>query len=210
MSAVFFGDVLTKYPLLGWIVAAVLVVVAILKHLSDTVSYLQVIKAQIWKPLAGKLKYKKLAKMAIKSDVEGRINKVVSNIQSELPKGWVEPISIQWVQEESKESFISDDRVVMKIEPLDKEEKNFAHALYIYLKKAFFPSTQSVLEDTHYEATMLQFCRRVINESKPTAYEVFEKDIMEPAVAKKQKILEYLERPLGYRLLASTTRLANR
>ena len=191
---IFANDFLHQHPLWGWWVSLVILFGIVIVWLSNTVSAWQVVKSNILIPLANLFKFKILVRAAIKSDVEGRINQVVDQISMELPKGWATPLSIKWVQNESKDTFFKDNKIVLRIKPLNREDKNFANALYLYIKSSFFPSTKSVLKKAHYEATTLQFCRRIIKQNKPSSNQEFEDDVMEPLVNKNNIILKYLDR----------------
>jgi hypothetical protein len=193
-NVIFAEGFLESHPLLGWAVSFLIIVVLVLSHLSNTIDSLQSIKSKLLIPLANKLKHKKLVKAAIKSDVESGINTVIDDINQEMPKGWVKPLKISWVRKESRETFINEGNIVIKVEPLDKEDRNFVNALYFYSKNCFFPTTKSVIEETQYEATVMQFCRRIVHQSKPSYESAFNDDILEPAILKRKKIPEYMER----------------
>ncbi len=178
----------------GWIFAALLVLITLLGKLSETISSLKTIKASILTPLASWFGHKKLVKAAIKNDIEGNVNKVVDKIRGELPDGWADPLSIQWVASESVENFIQDNQPVLRIKPLKEASGNFSQAVYLYFSNTFFPQVKSILPEAHTEAATLQFCRRVITDGKPSARESFENDVLEPALQRQPTIAKFLER----------------
>jgi hypothetical protein len=180
--------------MVGWIVAAVLFIGIVITWLANYVSAIAILKSNIVTPLVKHFRFKKLEKSAIKSDIEGHVNKTIRPIRRELPPGWLDPLSIQWVKEETTATFLSDDKIVMRVAPLDREQSNFVNALYLYLRTALFPRSRTILEETHFESTVLQFARRIIDDQDQGLLAAFEEEVLEPAVSRRGKIVEYLER----------------
>lgn len=180
-------------PYISWILLAIALFVGFIIRLSDTVNALKILKASIFKPLAKQFKYKILQRIAIKSDAESRVNDVVLDFKKELPKGWVNELHVKFVKEESTEQLIEDNKIVLRVTPLENGDSNFVKILYTYMKNCFFPSSKKVLTEVHFEATILQFCERAIN--KRSEYrKKFEDEILEPIIDKKDKVPGYLER----------------
>jgi hypothetical protein len=179
---------------IGWIVAVLLFTGIVITWLANYVNSIAILKSNIVTPLVKYLRFKRLEKSAIKSDIEGHVNKTIRQIRRELPPGWLDPLSIQWVREETAAAFISDDKIVMRVAPLEREQSNFVNALYIYLRTALFPRSRSVLEETHFESAVLQFARRIVDEQDHDLLVAFEAEVLEPAVGRRQKVVEYLER----------------
>lgn len=180
--------------MIGWIVAAVLSIAIAINWSANYVNSIAILKSNIFTPLVKHFRFKILEKSAIKGDIEGHVNKTIRPIRSELPPGWLDPLSIQWVKEETAAAFLSDNKIVMRIVPLDRERSNFVNALYFYLRTALFPKSRTVLEETHLEAIVLQFARRIIDVQDHSLLAAFEEEILEPAVGRREKIVEYLER----------------
>lgn len=181
-------------PVAGWGLAIFLICAYAIKRVSETVSALQIIKSRILIPFANKFKFKKLEKAAIKSDIEGNLNKAVKDIENELPQSWIEPLSIKWVDSEDKNEFMKDNQAVIRLKPLEAEVSNFSRAVYFYFKNSFFPYTRSALPKSHFEAATLQFSRRVIRQSKSEALSEFEEAILEPTIRRMNNVANYLER----------------
>lgn len=182
-----------RTPLIVWVIAIIATLIWFLNKASNTVSSLQTLKASFLIPISKRFKFKRLEKSAIKSDIQGKVNKVVDGLKKELPNEWIEDLSIKWVKDETKEEFLRDNKIVMRIMPLQKEESNYVKTLYFYFKNCFFPKTKNAIPDINVEATTLQICRRAIGEN-PKVKEVFDDEILEPIADKKVKVLGYLER----------------
>jgi len=185
---------MASYPLIGWIITLILLLLAGIKFLSDTIPQLEIVKSKIITPFAKKWKFKKLVKEATKSDIKGHVNIEVGRLQNELPKGWIQKMNIEWVEQENKNDFINDNEVVIRMRPLEDQNQNFVTAVYYFFKKAFFPKTKRVIPETHREASVLYICRRLIETQKNHLKTKFEDSILEPAVQKRNGILDCLDR----------------
>lgn len=185
---------MTLHPFIGWIIAAILLLVVSIKFLSDTIPQFEVIKSKIIIPFAKKWKFRKLVKEAIKNDIRGHVNIEVGKLQKELPKGWIQKMDIEWVEQENKNDFINDNEAVIRMRPLENQDQNFTIAVYYFFKKVFFPKTKRVIPEIHREASALHMSRRLIEKQKKHLKTIFEDSILEPAVQKRSGILDCLDR----------------
>jgi len=186
-----------KYPSAGWVVVILIfcsVSYWILKLLNIFFPTIDILKSKIYMPLAKKFKFRRLVKGAIKSDIKGNVNNTVKKIQKELPNGWINEMDIKWVDNENKEDFIKDKRIVIRIRPLEDQALNFVTATYYFFKKALFPGTKRVIPEIPRETAVLKLCHRVIKENKKEYLKDFEDNILEDAIQEKDKILNYFDR----------------
>lgn len=187
-----------SHPFL-WFIIVVIIVVGFsiykcIQFLASAVPQVDVIKSKIIIPVAKKLRHKKLVKEAIKSDIKGHVNLAVRQFQSELPSGWIKEMDIKWVERESIDDFLEENDIVIRMMPLEDQDRNFVTATYYFFRKAFFPKTKRVIPEIYREATILHMCRRLINVHKKNLQPVFEDYILEAAIQKRKGILRYLER----------------
>lgn len=185
---------LADRPLLGWSVAGVLLLIAGFKFLCNLIPQFEIFNSKILIPVAKRLKHKKLVKAAIKSDIRGHVNHTVQKLEKELPMGWVQEMDIEWVEKESKDDFVNDNTPVIRMRPLEDQDRNFVTAVYHFFKKTFFPKTNRVIPETPREASILYMSRRLIYTEKRHLEPVFDDYILEPAVEKRGGIINYLER----------------
>lgn len=179
---------------IGWIIFFVFLFLSIIKKLSDTISGLQIIKSKIYIPLAKRLKFQRLVKEAIKSDIKGNVNSLVKELEIELPKGWIKEMEIKWVKEETKKSFFDDNNIVIRIFPINNQDLNFVNATYLFIKESLFPKTKRVIPSVHRETAILSLCHRIIRTKRKEYLDCFEDNILENSIQKKKTILNYLER----------------
>lgn len=185
---------LNTHPLIGWIVALVVIIILLLIFLGNIFPKCEIIKSRIYLPLSKRLRFRGLVKRAIKSEIRGHVNSVVMELQNELPEGWIREMEIEWVEKETKEDFLESDDIVIRMRPLEHQGLNFVTATYYFFKKALFPKTKSVIPEVHRETSALYICRRLINTKRKEYKKDFEDNILENAIQKKETILNYLER----------------
>ena len=133
-----------KRPSLGWILFCLVVLIIFINYLLKTLPIIDKIKSLVLKPIAKKIKFKKIVKAAIKYDIRGKINCEVLKLKEELPKNWINQIDLKWVEKESKEEFLNDNDIVIRVRPLEDQKINLANVLYLFLRKSFFPKLKKL------------------------------------------------------------------
>src|SRR3989344_2799794 len=110
-----------------------------LNYLTGLIPQLDIIKSKIIFPVLRYYKRKKLIKSAIKSDIRGHINREVAKMRDYLPQGWAEKMDVDWVETEEPVSLRDDNKIVIRIRPVEDQDRNFVNATYHYLRSSFFP-----------------------------------------------------------------------
>lgn len=181
-----------NHPYLGWVVLAVIIVTWILSSLATAFPQFETLKSKVYTPLALYFKSRQLEKKAIASDITGQTNTFLKELIPELPKGWIRPVSIKWVANESKKKFLEEDRTILIMKPVKNQQSNLAKAVFEYFNKNLFPDTKWMIPETLIESAALHLTRRSIGKNSKLE-KVFESEIMIPAVKKKKR----LQRTLG-------------
>ncbi len=182
-----------SYPLLWFTLLVIVLLVVVLNWLANLIPQLDVIKSKILLPIAKKYKQKKLVKSAIKSDIRGHVNREIAKFRDYLPSGWAGEMDVDWVESEEPSTLIDDDRIIVRIRPVDDQDRNFVNAAYHYLRTSFFPKIQAVIPKPHYEASVLYICRKVVEGRNGSAKTFFEDNIMEPLVERHGAIPNHLD-----------------
>ncbi|MES2315827.1 MAG: hypothetical protein V4486_03825 [Patescibacteria group bacterium] len=185
-------SIVVGHPVLWFFTALILVIFIILYFIGQTFPGVQIVKSKIFIPLARWSKHRGLTKMAIKSDIKGHVNKEMKELGKHLPSGWIKEMDLDWVQQEDPMGFISDDRIVLRIRPVEDQNRNFVNTTYHFLKQVMFPKTNNVVPDNHLEGTVIYLCRKIVNRRNKETITVFEDYILEPAIQKHKKLLTYM------------------
>lgn len=177
------------------IVAWVLLVVVLLFTIAPQFfkSY-DIWMARILRPVAAWLKFRGLVRAATKYDVRGHVNRAVGRLAKELPDGWVSDLEIRWANNETKEQFFENNRVIVRVRPLQKQDENFVTVLHLFLKQALFGTVRQIIPELQRMAAILYFGDRISKLRGESAAKAFGERVFEPAISGKKKILEYYER----------------
>ena len=135
-----------------------------------------------------------MEKKAIASDIENTVNEVVLELQSELPFGWLDRASIEWVDRDIRDSDFIDGEMILRMRPLEDQDTNLINGIYFFFSKALFPETKEIIPASVRKATALQISRRTINNRKSFLKQKFETSILEPSIKEDSSILEYIEK----------------
>lgn len=151
------------------------------------------LKKKFWGYLARKLKHRKLEKLAIASDVENAVNEVVLDLQSELPAGWIEKASIDWVDKDIKVEDLKDEETILRIRPLENQDENLINGIYFFFAKNLFPTAKDVVPLNVRKASALYISRRAIRDKKPFLTQKFENGILEASIKDDTSIVGYID-----------------
>jgi hypothetical protein len=161
--------------------------------LSSLIPQIDILKSKILLPIARKYKHRKLTKIAIKSDIRGHVNREIAKFGKYLPVGWAGEMDVDWVENEEASDLKNDNRIIVRIRPVENQDNNFVNATYHYLKSSFFPKTQAVIPKSHYEASVLYVCRKVVEGRSESSKIIFEDNFLEPIIQRHNKIPVHLD-----------------
>ena len=176
------------------IIGKLAVLIVFIEALCRVIPQLGKLRVKFWNFLARKLKHRKLEKKAIASDIENTVNEIVLELQSELPVGWVNRASIEWVDRDIKEDDLTDGEMIIRIRPLENQDINLINGIYFFFSKIIFPGAKEIIPVNVRKATALQISRRTIDYQKPFLSERFEKNILEPSIKEDSSVVEYIDK----------------
>jgi hypothetical protein len=182
--------------LLKSILAVIGGIVLIMKFLDLVLNLTQKlsnIKSNIWDYFAKRVKHKKLEKQAIKSNIETIVNMTVNSLADELPKGWINRVSIQWVRDKSASS-IQNNEIILRIKPYESQDYNLINGIYFYFTQAIFPTTKEVIPSNIRKSVALQISKRTISINKPYLISKFEEEFLEKEIQEDTTILNYFDK----------------
>lgn len=181
------------HPALWFFLFVGVVVLWLLNALASLIPQIDVLRSKILLPIAKRWKQKKLAKSAIKSDIRGHVNREVSKMKKYLPLDWIGEMDVDWVEAEGSTAQSNENKIVIRIRPVEDQDRNFANATYYYLRSCFFPKTQAVVPKAHYEASVLHVCKKIIMQRSQAALAFFEDSILEPSIQRHSSIPNHLD-----------------
>lgn len=134
-------------------------------------------------------------KTYVKHDLQGRVNDFVRRLKKHVPSLDSEKLRIEWVnQAATRESFIADGHIVLRLHRDDPYDYNFVHGAYLYISGSLLSKAKRYLAVTQKEALDLYVCSKVIEQEKPAIVGIFLDAYMHPKTKNKtSKITEYLD-----------------
>lgn len=181
------------HPVLWFFLFIIIAIPWSLNILANIIPQIDVLRSKILLPIAKKWKQKKLVKSAIKSDIRGHVNRELLKMKRYLPGGWVGEMDVDWIETEELSSLYDDNKIVVRIRPVENQDRNFVNAAYHYLRSSFFPKTQAVVPKPHYEASVLHICRIIATARNDSTKAFFEDNILEPAIQRHRQIPGHLD-----------------
>lgn len=175
-------------------VGGLTIILTFIEMLFRIIPQLGKLRTKFWKFLASKWKHKRLEKRAIAGEIEDTVNEVVSELQKELPAGWINRASIEWIDKEIKEEDFSDGEMILRIRPMESQDENLVNGIYYFFTKALFPETKEIIPLSVKKSTALHLSRRTITDKKSFLSEKFENGLLESAIKTDPPIVEYIEK----------------
>jgi len=173
------------------VIGVIALVLGFLKLLFDVLPKLNFFKSKFWKFLSSKIKHRSLEKKAIASNIENVINEVVTDLRKELPSGWINKVSIQWIDKEIRNE-VEDGELILRIKPMESQDQNLMNGVFLFFTKALFPGTKEIIPPTIRKASVLHLSRRTISKKQPYIMKKFEKDFIEQSIQLDPNIANYI------------------
>lgn len=173
------------------IIGAITIILVFIKLLFEVIPRLNKTKTNLLKNLAQNRKNKNLIKNAIASDIETHVNEVVMDLQNELPSGWIQKASIQWIKEATNND-LREGEMILRIHPFENQDHNFLAGVYTFFSKALFPYTKEIIPTNARKAAVLMISYRTICDKKTFLQKAFEDSFLETAIKEDSSIASYL------------------
>lgn len=149
-------------------------------------------KAQKWASLVYRLTAwtsHRIERKSVASDIEGRIKSFSKRINSSAKVVAIphEP-KIEWVEETSRDAFLSGNEIIVKMDYHKNQDKNFVNAAIAYTPKALIPFSRPYVDKKIVKSIDLTVIRKLIVEEKSSAMDYFLSEILIPEVEKEPEL----------------------
>jgi len=102
-------------------------------------------------------------------------------------------IKIDWINEETRESFVKDKKVVVRMRHHKNQAKNFLYATLSYVENGLIPQTRSFIERQVMRAIELVFCNNVfVSNKRFDVRQLFIDEIYEPETRRSSTLKRYI------------------
>lgn len=112
--------------------------------------------------------YRGAEKQYIRHDIQGRVNDFVSNkLTKELTNFEPIKIKIEWVNEDqTKEDFISNGQIVVRMRQSDNQNKNFVNASMVFVAQNLLVKAKRYISQKQKESIDLFACKKLFEDEK--------------------------------------------
>lgn len=183
---------LENHPLLGWSFLLIAFVWRAAKSLIKNVPEFLKLRAKIILPIAKIIKFKKLQKTAIRSDVQGQVNYAVKKIVVEAPEGNIKPLEIEWVEGEEAVSLLREGKILVRIRPLENQEDNFLVVTQLYLESVLMPNSRPLLAESQKKAVTYFTAEQIVG-AREKLHKKLHNDYYVPDTKRHKNLRGYFE-----------------
>jgi hypothetical protein len=155
-------DLLKSHPLLGYILLGIVLGFYLLEKIGKNLPLLNKFWAAVLVPIAKHIKWSRLQKSAIKNDIQGKVNTVAGLISKELPKGDVKTLEIEWVKNETKEALIKENKVLVRIRPIENQDENLLNVTQPFLETILIPKSRLLIGEVQKKAVVHYSTKKIV------------------------------------------------
>lgn len=125
--------------------------------------------------------FKAAHKKAIKLDLQGSLNDYVKQISKEIPQIGKYKVEVELVDEPiSQKSFLSEDKVILRLRKDDPYEVNFVHGCYLFVSNSLLHRAKRYISPSQREALDLYVTTRILEKEKPSIVDSFLDEYLHP------------------------------
>lgn len=135
----------------------------------------------------------RLEKSGVAKDIQSDINSFAKNIDSRTSKHVVPyGVKIKWISGTTRQVFVKNSRVVVKMQHHQNQAKNFLYALLEWVNKGLIPESRHLIDKTVLRAVEFAFINKVLTEKKRfDTRQLFLDGVFEPEATKGSLLERY-------------------
>lgn len=152
--------------------------------------------ALLWKLLSlfGNI-FRSAHRQYVKHDLQGRVNDFAKRLRRDVSRMPEEKLRVEWIDPTvTRESFIADGQVVLRLRRDDPQDHNFVHGAYLYVSATLLRKAKRYLSLSQRHAIDLFVCTKLIESEKSSVVGFFLDEYLHPKTAGSgSKIAAYLD-----------------
>ena len=121
-------------------------------------------------------------KGTISNSIRGRVLKSAKSFRSMGQHIMVSDLKIEWVKEETAETFIKNNQVIIRMSQNPNPHKNYVTAVYAYVGQALLPRARRYIDPKIMDMSKLSVSRLLVLNGDADALDYFDNNILVPAV----------------------------
>lgn len=132
-------------------------------------------------------------KGTISNAIRGRVLKSSKAFRSMGKSVMVSDLRIDWVKEETPESFIKNNQVIIRMSQSPNPHKNYVTAVNAYVGQALLPRAKRYIDSQIFDMSKLSVSRLLILNGDSEALDYFDENVLLPAIENDPDAEEILE-----------------
>ena len=138
-------------------------------------------------------------KGAISNSIRGKVMKSSKSFRSLGKDVMIPDLKIDWVKEESEESFIKNNQVIIRMVQTSKPHRNYVTAVTTFVGQALLPYSKKYIDSEIYNLSKLSVSRLLVLNGDLDALDYFDQKVLSPVIDydpnakdifEKQKIID--------------------
>lgn len=126
---------------------------------------------------------RKLDRYAVASSIQDTVNGACEQVNRESPGAFPHAIRVDWVKSESKDSFISNGQVVVRLKHFPNQDRNIVDSTLLYLKVGFLPRARHYLDSSLQRSCEFKVALYIFSLRRDSgAYDYFYENELRPAL----------------------------
>ena len=102
-------------------------------------------------------------------------------------------IEIKWVTKIDRDSFIKDDKIIIKLSYKDNPNSNFVNAVVTYLNKGFLSKARNYVAPSIIKSSELLIAKKLINNQCAPALSCFMEEVYDPLTKEKPELHQVIQ-----------------
>jgi hypothetical protein len=123
-------------------------------------------------------------KQYVKHDMQSRVNEFARGLSKEAPFLATKRVRVEWIEPDvTRDGFLQDDQVVLRLRRDDPEDLNFVHGAYMFVSSSLLFQAKRYLSPSQRKAVDLYVVTTLIEQEKPSVKAHFLDDYLHPELA---------------------------
>lgn len=129
-------------------------------------------------------------KGAIANSIRGKMMKSTKAIRSIGEDLIIPDLKIDWIKDETPDTFVKNNKVVIRLKQGSNPHKNFATAVNMYVNQGLLPKAHKYIDEEIFEMSKLSISRLIIINGDMHAIDYFEENYIIPVIEGNESCAE--------------------
>ena len=120
-------------------------------------------------------------KRYVKHDLQGRVNDFTKRLRKKAPELHKAKLKLEWIDStETRDAFMADGKVVIRLRRDDPEDHNFVHGVHHYISTVFLHRAKTYLTKSQRDSIDIFTCTKIFESEKAEVVDYFLSKYLHP------------------------------